>query len=122
MNESLRHFIGKVCTISTLQINFRFKEQQMMDYFMGVIDAVDDQGILMTHTVTGSKNYIFLTHVVAIAEEQVLYEDNPEEAKIIEEFKKEKPATAEQRAVPNKFIDPIKMAELARKAKEKFSS
>lgn len=123
MKDFAKYFIGKPCTVSTLQINFRFKEEQMMDYFMGIIDSIDEHGILMTHPVTKCKNYIFLQYVVGIAEEQVLYEDNPEHAKIIDEYRKEKPITAPKRTITteSQFINPTAMADIAKKAKEAFS-
>lgn len=123
MQDSIKYFVGKVCTITTLQINFRFQEEQMMDYFMGIIDSIDDQGILVTHSVTKCKSFIFFPHIVSICEEQVLYEDNPEHKKIIDEYRQEKPLTAPKRTItPNStFINPAVMADLAKKAKEAIS-
>ena len=123
MKDFAKFFIGKPCTVTTLQINFRFKEEQMMDYFMGIIDDIDEHGILMTHPITKCKNYIFFPHIVSIAEEQVLYEDNPEHAKIIEEYRKETPLTAPKRTITaeSQFVNPAAMANIAKKAKEAFS-
>ena len=41
--NSLKQFIGKPCTISVVQINYRFKEEQMFDYFMGIVEEFDDK-------------------------------------------------------------------------------
>jgi hypothetical protein len=124
MKDFHKYFIGKACTITTLQINYRFKEEQMMDYFMGIIDDIDEHGILMTHPVTKCKNYIFFPHIVSISEEQYLSEDNPEYAKIIEEYRKEKPltaartvVTAEPKSKPSPFVDIKAMADIAKKVR-----
>jgi hypothetical protein len=119
--NTLRYFVGKICTISTVQINYRFKEEQMMDYFMGFIEEIDDTWIWLTHPQTKCKSCIAIQYLVAIAEEQVLYENKPEDAKIIEEYRKEKPISAAKTAIPKStFVNPIHLAELAKKAKENF--
>lgn len=106
--EALKYFIGKLCTISTVNINFNFKYEQMLDYFSGIIESIDNDGIIMIHPTTNCKNYIFLQYIVSISEEQVLYADNPEHAKIIEDYKKPK----------NQFVNPTVMSDIAKKAKE----
>lgn len=119
MKESLKHFVGKPCTVTTIAINYRFNPEQMNDYFMGMIESIDDHGILMYHASTKCKNYIFFPHIVSITEEQLLFEDNPEHAKIIEEYRKEKPITAAKTALTeqSKFINPSALAELAQRIK-----
>ena len=118
----LKYFIGKPCTISTIEINFRFKPEQMNDYFVGIIESIDDTGISMYHPITKCKNYIFLKYVVAIAEEQILYEDNPEHAEIIKEYKKEKPITAAKNTLPpDKFIHLQVLSDLAKKVNQSRS-
>jgi len=120
--DDLNYFIGKACTICTVMINYRYKPEQMFDYFMGFIESIDEKGMLITHPVTKCKSYIFLAHIVSISEEQVLYEDDPKDAKIIEEFRAEKPLTAQKTTInqKEKFMNPERMAEVARKAQERF--
>ena len=121
MHQYLKYFKGKPCTISTVEINFRFKEQQMMDYFMGIVETIDEHGIWLVHPVTKCRSYIFLTHIVSIAEEQILYEDNPADAKIIDDYRKEKPITAAKTTIPtDQFINPASLAKIAKDAKEAF--
>ena len=122
MEEYLKYFKGKPCTISTVEINFRFKEQQMMDYFMGIVETIDKHGIWIVHPITKCRSYILLSHIVSISEEQVLYEDNPQDAKIIEEYRKEKPITAAQTIIPpeSSFVNPVSLAKIAKDAKEAF--
>lgn len=119
----MKYFINKVCTVATVQINFRYNVEQMLDYFSGVIEEIDEHGILMYHPLTKCKNYILLEHVVSISEEQVLYEDDPEQKKIIDEYRKEKPITAAKRTLTaeSNFVNPAAMAEIAKKAKAAIS-
>jgi hypothetical protein len=121
MKEHLQYFKGKVCTITTVQVNFRFKEEQMMDYFMGHVENIDDHGIWLVHIATKCRNYILFPHIVSISEEQVLYEDNPEHAKIIEQYRKEKPISSAKTVITDKpphFVNPVALADMAKKAKE----
>ncbi len=67
-----------------------------------------------------------MNHIVSIAEEQILYENNPEDAKIIEEYRKEKPITAAKNQISDQpksspFINPTYLAEMAKKAKQTFT-
>lgn len=126
---TLSDLVGKVCTVSTVEVNFRFKPEQMMDYFMGTVEAVDDEFIWLRHPQTKCLSGIARKYLVNIAEEQVLYEDNPDHAKIIEEYRQEKPVTAAKTVLttsptnppsPTQFVNPKQLAELAKKAKESF--
>jgi len=126
--DYLKYFIGKACTISTVEINFRFKEQQMMDYFMGIVESMDQLGVWIVHPITKCKSYIFFSRIVSISEEQILYENDPEDAKIIEEYRKEKPITAAKTVMTEHaqktepfFINPVNLAKMAKEAKESFS-
>lgn len=122
MPLSLKHyqsFIGKICTVSTVQINFRYKEEAMMAYFMGYVESVDASGIMLVHPQSKCKSFIAMPHIVAVSEEQVLYEDNPADAKLIQEYRKDKPLTAEKYAIPAKeSINPDALADIVKKAKE----
>lgn len=130
MKDSLKYFVGKACTITvSAELNFRFKEEQMMDYFMGIVEQIDDYGIWITHVVTKCKTYIFLSRIVSISEEQMLFEDNPEHAKIIQEYRQEKPISAAKTAVTDKpstginplsYVNPANLAKIAKDAKEAF--
>lgn len=117
------YFIGKVCTITTVQINFRFQEDPMMAYFNGIIEAIDDKIIILVHPQTKCKNLINREHVVGIHEEQILYEEVPEHAKIIEEYKTQKPISAAKNTIPadvvNEYVNPRAMSELAKKMSKK---
>ena len=94
LNTSLNYFKGKVCSVFTRSINRNFHQenpktflQQNVMYFVGVIEEVDDNGILMTQLQTGLKNYFFLSGLVAICEEEVLQPKNEKDAAIINNIK-----------------------------------
>ena len=130
----LNYFVGKPCTIATVAINFRYNVEPMMEHFMGVIEKVDDDGILLISPHSQCKSFIFLKHVVSVSEEPVLYEDNPEHKKIIDEYRQKNPITAVKTKIPPapaqlpvvppppppKYLDPRSMAKLAKKGKEVF--
>jgi hypothetical protein len=113
----LQDLVGKVCTITTVEVNFRFKPEQMMDYFMGTVEAIDDEFVWLKHPQTKCLSAVSRQYIVNIAEEQVLYEDNPEHAKIIEDYRQEKPITASKLAIPSPFVNPKALSEMAKKAK-----
>ena len=127
MKEYFKYFVGKAVTVTTVQINFRFKEEAMTDYFSGILEIIDEKGMWLLHSVTGSRTFILYPHIVSVTEEQMLFEDNPEDAKIIEEYRKEKPLTAAKRAINptpqpkgSSFVNPAVLAEIAKKAKQSF--
>lgn len=134
-SKVLEYFIGKVCTIFTGPINRTFQEQQLLDYFVGVVDAVDENGILMTHTITGAKNFYFFPNILSISEEQLLDPADPEDAKMIEEIKKSKQGEQAKTPPPpppvkedvhetevneSPFVDVSAIHALAQRAKQSF--
>ena len=96
----LQDLIGKICTVNTVEVNFRFKPEQMMDYFMGTVESIDDEFIWLIHPQTKCRTAVARKYIVCIAEEQVLFESIPEHAKIIEEYRQEKPITASKTTIP----------------------
>ncbi|NIQ14518.1 MAG: hypothetical protein GTO02_08995 [Candidatus Dadabacteria bacterium] len=125
MVEYFQYFKNKACTVCTVELNFRFKEEQMMDYFTGIVEIIDTHGIWLLHPITKCRSYILFKHIVAVSEEQILDENNPEHAKIIAEYREKKPLTAAKRTVTAEsqlkepqFVDPTALAKMAQKAKE----
>lgn len=96
-------------------INWHFKVENMMDYYTGIVHTIDESYIWTEHPQTHCKNCIALEHVISIAEEQFLSEQNPEHKQIIEEYRKEKPLSAEKTKVESKkeFVDIEDLMELA---------
>ncbi len=112
---NLSDLVGKVCTVSTVEVNFRFKAEQMMDYFMGFVESIDEEFVWLRHTQTKCISAIARKYIVSIAEEQILYDANPEHAKIIEEYRKEKPDS-----IKNAFVNPKALSDLTEKMKNTY--
>lgn len=95
--KQLEYFLGKVCTIFTIPVNRDFKSenpttfpQPVFHYFVGKIIEIDDKGIFLQQWNNNKKlrSYFFIEHIVGISEEEVLDPARPEDAKVIEDFKK----------------------------------
>lgn len=90
-----------------------------MIYFVGVIDEIDDKGIMVSQVLTGLKTYFFLNSVVSISEEEMLNPSDEKDAATIEEIKTK---NEELRAVLKKkeveeTIDPDEMANILKNIK-----
>jgi hypothetical protein len=137
-SDTLKYFVGKICTIFTSPINREFTERQNVDYFVGRVDGFDDKGILMSHVISNCKNYYFFQNVISIAEEQLVDSDDPivKEYESIKEQKKTKntqqqrpqqqqlepqPAQYHEEEVNDSpFVDIAAISDLAKKAKESY--
>lgn len=116
ISKNLSELIGKPCTVFTTQINRNFKEEspktypsQVYCYFTGILQEINSDIIVLQQLITGLKTILFLQHVVGISEEQILYPDDPEDNKTINEIKQKQ----------SEFIDPSKMAEMLKNIKER---
>jgi hypothetical protein len=93
----INYFKGKLCTIITSPINRDFQEEAIavgqkslypknaLNYFMGTFQGHDNLGVMLESG--GTKTYYLFDKIVAIAEEEVLDPNNPEDALIIERYK-----------------------------------
>jgi hypothetical protein len=126
MSKALNYFVGRICTVFTTPINRNFKEenpatypQQLVVYFTGVVDAVDDTGITLSQLDNGLKSYFFRSHIIGIAEEEVLDPSKPEDqAKInqMQTLKDEPPAmVTTDNPAGNPLIDLNALEEMNRK-------
>ena len=95
--KQLEYFLDKICTIFTIPINRDFKSenpttfpQPIFHYFVGKILEVDEKGVFIQQWNSNKKlrSYFFTDHIVGICEEEVLDPNAPEDAKLIEEYKK----------------------------------
>jgi hypothetical protein len=114
-------FVGKVCTVLTTGIaKSDFADHQFADFFTGIVESIDEDGVFTRHHVTGCKNFYTMQCVVGIVEEQVIDENNPEYQNIVEEIKKNPPKNPNGiiEIDPNKspFIDPVTLASLQKQA------
>lgn len=121
--EKLRStFVGKICTILTVGVNKGgFPDQQFAEYFTGIVEAIDQDGVFTRHHLTNCKNFYPLQYIVGIIEEQMITEDDPNYAQIIEEVKKAPPPqnpmpTTQQ--PPMQFVDPSMLAALQKQAQQ----
>jgi hypothetical protein len=97
----LKSFKGKVCTIFTTPINHPFTADQMREYFVGKVESVNQDGILIRHHVTGGRTFISMSKLTGVAEEQTLDPADPRDREIIERLrKKEAPAVVEPPPIP----------------------
>ena len=119
-SELLDHFVGKVCTIFTLEMNRDFKTedpksypQPLYTYFLGRVEAIDDIGILIRQPNGNLRSFFFWPNVVSISEEEELNPENEEDAKTIESLKQ---AT---RVEDIKFLHPAFRLQLDRTSKQK---
>jgi len=122
--KKLQLFVGKVCTVLTTSVcKQNFTDVQFPDFFVGVIDSIDEDGIFSKHPLTGCINFYSWNYVVAIFQEQVIEESDPRYEKIMEEIKSkpEKKSGVIPVDISNnqeiKFFDPETMAKLSEQAK-----
>ena len=113
-------FIGKICSVFTTPLNRDFSKEgnnyleSMNHYFLGVVESFDEHGLLLTQP-KGLQVYVTLNHLVAIAEEEVLDPENPDDAKIIDEYK-----TPEIKLPESKYVDPDALSKIAGDLKNNF--
>lgn len=95
--EGLDYFVGKICTVFTVQTNRDFKSenpqtfpQPVFHYFVGRVVEVNHRGICMEqwNTPKRLRTFFFMDHIVSISEEEILDPSNPKDREIIEEYKK----------------------------------
>jgi hypothetical protein len=116
-------FVGKVCTVLTVGVGKNnFQDQQFADFFTGIVDSIDEDGIFTRHSLTGCKNFYAMNHIVGIMEEQVICEDNPEYQNIVNEVKnapeQKKPMVLGVDPKASPYIDPVLLAQLSKQAQD----
>lgn len=123
--KKLQVFVGKVCTVLTNSVcKQNFTDVQFPDFFVGLIESIDEDGIFSKHPLTGCLNFYSWIHVVAVFQEQVIEENDPRYEQIMKEIKSkpEKKSGVMPVDISNnqeiKFLDPESMAKLAEQAKE----
>lgn len=70
--RNLEYFKNKIVTIFTAPINRNFTEEQSVDYFVGKITSVDDDGIWYEHVKSKCLNFVFYDKITGIAEEKFI--------------------------------------------------
>jgi len=132
--ERLQYFVNKVCTILASPMNRDFKTEnpenypdQLYNYFTGVVENIDEYGIMLRRILGKPlRTYIFIHNVVAIAEEEQLDPDNPEDAKVIEQIKQkqlEQSSKIQQQVGESEdLINPDGLDNAAKMMKEHFDT
>jgi hypothetical protein len=92
----LERFNGKVCTVFTVGINRDFKQENpktypkpLYVYFMGAVEFVCEEGIMLQQVTTGLSTFVFMNNIVSISEEEILDPENEQDAQVIEKYKTE---------------------------------
>ena len=94
-HSTISYFKGKLVTVFLRTINRDFKTEipnaypkPLYRYFMGVVEDMTPDGILIQQATNGLKAFYLWDSVAGIAEEELLDPDNPEDAEKIKEFVK----------------------------------
>lgn len=116
-------FCGKICTILTKTIaKTNFQDQQFADFFTGLVESIDEDGIFTKHHITKCLNFYPMEQIIGILEEQVILESDPSYEEIMQEIKQIPQPQKEARVkIPendSKFINPDFMTILAQNAKK----
>jgi hypothetical protein len=123
---SVAHFIGKTVTVMTTPTNWQFGVNENAHYFVGELESWEYGYIVIRELTSGRKSIISEKHLIAIAEEERLDPDNPDDAARIAEVKKsmqkQSPQTPPIQVLPaqpsptkraaSQYIDPAALAEL----------
>jgi hypothetical protein len=95
--KGLEYFIGKICTVFTVQTNRDFKSenpqtfpQPVFHYFVGRVVEVNQKGVMIEqwNNAKKLKTFFFIDHIVSISEEEILNPSNPDDKQIIDEYKR----------------------------------
>ena len=117
----LQYFVGKVCTVFTNPVNRNLPQespqdylQQVFGYFLGRVESVDEDGVLLSHVHNGQKSFWTWHNLVGLAEEKEL--DEKKDSRVIQQLKENQivqPKEPPKSASP--YIDANKMAEMVKK-------
>lgn len=121
--KKLQSFVGQVCTILTNNTCKSFSDTQFTDFFLGIIESIDEDGVFSKHPLTKCLNFYSWNNIVGIFQEQLIQEKDPEYQTILEEIKSNPPP--KNAFIPTSqspFVDPDVLAELAKQASESQKS
>lgn len=147
--EKLKFYIGKTVTIMTAPTNRRtFTEQQSREYYTTIVQEIGKDGVWGVHPQFGNVAFYAMSAIQSIHEEVALDPNNPEHAKLLQEYydetgkvpvsdvsphktpelpiiQREKPAAeptpaAGEEEVP--FVDINNLAQLARQTKKNYDN
>ena len=123
--KKLQNFVGQVCTILTTGVcKNNFTDAQFPDFFLGIVESLDEDGVFSKHPMTGCMNYYSWNHIVGIFQEQVIEENDPKFKDIVEEIKNKSPEQkpevfpVDPKTENPQFLDAELMANLTKQAQE----
>ena len=127
--QDIAYFIGKMCSVFVTPSSRDLKLEDTRNYpasvhryFLGVVESIDEYGLVLKQT-RGLKVFVTKDHLIAIAEEEVLDPENPQDAEEIkramaqmdkmkkqtDELEKRKLSSAQK----SPFVDPEAMKRIA---------
>ncbi len=123
--KRMQEFVGHVCTILTTSVcKPNFTDVQFPDFFLGIIESIDEDGVFSRHPITGCKNFYSWPHVVGVFQEQVIEQNDPKYEEILKEIKSA-PVERQANILPidpasgkSLYVDPDAMAIFAKQAQE----
>jgi hypothetical protein len=75
--ERLQYFVDRIVSFIVPATSKRFEENDIIQYFVGRVTAIDEAGIWYRHLETNCMNFIFYENIISIAEEKFTA-DEPE--------------------------------------------
>ena len=95
--KELDYFVGRICTVFTVQTNRDFKSenpqtfpQPVFHYFVGRVLEAGTRGVMIEQWNSPKKlrTFFFAEHIVSISEEEILDPSDPKDKEIIDEYKR----------------------------------
>ena len=84
--NDLQYFVGKVCTIFTHPINRSFDELRSREHFVDKIREINTESLWGTHPYNHMVSFFRLDQIILIQEEVELDPNNPDHAKMIQDY------------------------------------
>lgn len=116
---SLNYYLGKVCTVMvnpTALPTDHYNEKQVMLQFTGIVEYMDNKGLQLVNLAYKTKSFFFFPNIIALCEEQVLNEDDPQVEVLKEAMTKQKEENPEQNN-DSAFIDIKSLQNIAAQSK-----
>ena len=88
---NLGYFVGKVCTVATVQTNLLIKnEKEFVLYYNGIVEQVDEHGIWLKSLINSKMSFFSNNYIVGVFEEETLEETDPSFKEIKDKISKQK--------------------------------
>ena len=74
--KQLQHFVGKPCSLFTSVHQRNMQEDKQLIYFVGFPTEINEDGIFYKSYQGEKMNFINISHLVAICEEEIIIQKN----------------------------------------------